>query len=320
MSGLSDFLEQSFMNYLAGSLDMAVLPGGTIPTVAAGNFTNAGVWLALFTTAPTSDAGTGGTEVTTVATNYARQPVATVLTTNGTTAAGNAILHFASVPSWLLGTGGTGLVSTQVRDITTPASIPAATTILGTGGSATQLTMSANAAGAGVGGTDIISLSVFGPATASTGNPEPATLPGGISNAAIVTMNLSSGAWGTVVAFGLYDAVTSGNLLAFDYIGNFKWLPFTCTLASPGVFTSTAHGYANGDTVVVTQKYGGVLPTTGGSFACLLTVANVTTDTFTVGVNTTSTGDGLVRKVTQQIIGNNTTPSFAAGQLNVSAA
>jgi hypothetical protein len=321
MPGLSDFLEQSFMNYLACSLQMAVLPGGTIPTVTAGNFTNVGLWLALFNTAPTSDAGTGGTEVTTAATNYARQQIGGVLTTNGTTAAGNAILHFAAVPAWLLGPSpSTGLVSVQVRDITTPASIPAATTILGTGGSATQLTMSANAAGAGVGGTDIISFSVFGPATASTSNPEPGTLPGGLSNAAIVTMNQSTGAWGTVPAFGIYDAVTAGNFLAFDYIGNFKWLPFSCTLASPGVFTSPAHGYSNGDSVVVTQKYGGTLPTTGGSFAGILTVANVTTDTFTVGVNTTSTGDGQVRKITQQVIGGNTTPSFAAGQLLVTAA
>jgi hypothetical protein len=73
------------------------------------------------------------------------------------------------------------------------------------------------------------------------------------------------------------------------------------------VLTSTAHGYANSDPVVVTAKDGGTLPTTGGSWSGVLTVAGVTTDTFTAGVNTTGTGDGLVRKIVQQSIPINST-------------
>jgi hypothetical protein len=86
------------------------------------------------------------------------------------------------------------------------------------------------------------------------------------------------------------------------------------------VLTSPAHGYANGNSVVVTSKFGGVLPTTGGSWAGPLTVAGVTTDTFTAGVNTTGTGDGLVREITQQPIAGNVTASFSTSALTVTLA
>src|SRR5215475_4127491 len=115
MSGAGDFFEQEVLNYLAGSLAMPALPP---------------IFVALFTTAPTSDAGTGGTEVTTAGTNYARQQIAGAVTTNNTTASGNATLHFASVPSWILGPSGTGVVGMQIRDATSPAVIPANTTLV----------------------------------------------------------------------------------------------------------------------------------------------------------------------------------------------
>jgi hypothetical protein len=307
MSGLSDFASAGYLNYLSGSL--------TLPT-ANGGLTPPPVFMALFTTAPTSDAGTGGTEVT--GGSYARQQIAGALTTNGTTAAGSPVLNFASVPTWIRGPLGTGVVGMQIRDATSAAVIPANTTLVSA--TATTVTMSNNAAGAGVGGTDVITFSCFAPATASSGG-EPSATPGAISNTnAIVTFVQATAPWGTVSSFGFYDAVTSGNFQTWDYVGNFKWLPFSCTSASPGVLTSPAHGYANGDTVVVTTKYGGTLPTTGGSWSGLLTVANVTTDTFTVGVNTTGTGEGQVRKVVPQPVAINVTLNFPAGQLTVSGA
>ena len=75
--------------------------------------------------------------------------------TNGTTAAGNNILHFASTPAWVAA----GMV---IADLTAPTVIPAGTTVLSTTG--TTVVMSANAGGAGVGATDNIvftSLPVF---------------------------------------------------------------------------------------------------------------------------------------------------------------
>lgn len=291
MPGMSDFTEQNLMNYLAGSLAMPALPP---------------IWLSLWTVVP-SDAGTGGTEVT--GGGYARVQIAGSLVTNATTASGNNTLHFASVPAWIV-------AGMQIRDATTPASLTGLTVLSTT---ANTVVMSGNAGGAGVGASDTITFSAFNPATASVG-AEPATTPGGLVSNAAVTFPQATLSWGTVLFFGLHDAVTAGNFLGGDYLGNFKWLPFSCSNASPGVLTSPAHGFSNGDPVVVSAKYGGTLPATAGSWAGALTVAGVTTDTFTAGVNTTGTGDGLVRKIVQQPIAANVTASFAAGQLVLTGA
>lgn len=293
MAGLSDYSAKNLLNWMTGSVAFPVLPA---------------VYLGLFTTAPTSDAGTGGTEVS--GGSYARVQVAGAVTTNGTTASGNAVLHFASVPAWIV-------AGMYVYDVTTPASIAAATTVLSTTG--TTVTMSANAAGAGVGGTDSIVFSAFSSPAASVGN-EPSTAPANITNNATITFAMATANWGTVTSFGLFDALTSGNLLEWDYLGNFKWLPFSGSSASPSVLTSPAHGYSNADPVVVTAKFGGTLPATAGSWAGVLTVASASTDTFTAGVNSTGTGDGQVRKIVQQSIPSNVTASFAASQLTLTAA
>jgi hypothetical protein len=282
-------------NYLAGGKAMPALPS---------------VWVALFTTAPTSDAGTGGTEVSGGA--YARVQVAGNAATNATTASGNATLHFAATPAWIV-------AGMAIYDTTSPAVIPAATTVLSTTG--TTVVMSANAAGAGVGNGDTITFSAFSASIASVGN-EPATTPVQMQNSAAITFAQATLSWGTVTSFGLYDAVTSGNLLAWDYLGNFKWIPFSATSASPSVLTTdaTADAPANGSSVVVTQKYGGVLPTTGGSWAGVLTTAGLSGATFNVSVNSSTIGGGQFRQVTQQSIPANVTASFAANQLTITAA
>ena len=221
MPGFSDYTAGNVLAYLTGKTAMPTLPTA---------------YVALFTVAPTSDAGTGGTEVTGGA--YAR------VSTTG--------------PNW---------------------NVP----------------------------------------SASSGT-EPATTPASTSNSATISFPTATANWGTVVAFGLYDAATSGNLLAFDFLGNYSWLPASISAASPGVVTSPAHGYSNGDPVVVTTKYGGTLPTlSAGSFSAILTVANATTDTFTlttagaVALNTSASGDFQVRKIVQQSIPTNVAASFVGG-------
>lgn len=280
MSGLSDYAAENVLNWLSGQ--------AAVPALGAR-------YLALFTTAPTSDSGTGAVEVPTSGTGYARVQVAGEQVTNAATASGNATLHFASTPAWLA----TGMT---VTDLTTPAAIPAGTTITVSGG---VVTMSANAAGAGIGSGDNLAFSAWPAASASSGS-EPVTTPAQAVNGATITFPTATGpgltGWGTINSFGVYDALTGGNLIAWDYLGNFKWLPFTCTAASPGVLTSPAAGYTTNSTVAVTAKYGGTLPATAGSWSGLLTVTNISTDTFSVGVNTTGTGDGMVRQVLQQTI------------------
>lgn len=302
MTGLSDYSAKAELNWLTGGVAMPALPS---------------VWMALFT-AVGVDAGTGFTEVS--GGSYARVQVAGAQATNGTTANGNATLHFASTPAWIV-------AGMYIYNSTAPSTIPANTKVLSV--TATTVVMDTNAAGAGVGNGDTIIFTAFAPATASA--------PSTITNSSIITFAQATASWGTAIAFGLYDASTSGNLLIWDFIGNNAWMPWTATSVGSGngaVFTQKAHGYSNGDPVVVSSEYGGTLPTvTQGALTAYTQnfAANVTTDTYTLSssssapssgnaVWTSTTGNGLARKFTQQSIPQNVQASFAASALTASAA
>lgn len=143
--------------------------------------------------------------------------------------------------------------------------------------------------------------------------------PASTSNAQSLSFAQSTAGWGTVVAWGLYDSLSGGNLLDWDWLGNFAWLPFTCSLASPGILTVPAHGYSNGDGVVVTAEYGGVLPTGITESTTPQTVAGSATDSFNIGINTSSTGNGMVRKVASLLVPTTTIVTFNAGSLSLVA-
>lgn len=172
---------------------------------------------------------------------------------------------------------------------------------------------------AGTGFTEVTGGGYARVATAGADwNAAAASAPSSNSNANAVTFPTATADWTSagaapVIAFGIYDAPTGGNLLFWDYLGNYPWLPFTCSSATPGVLTLPAHGFANGNSVIVSAEFGGTLPATGGSWSGLKTVANSTTDTFTAGVNTTGTGDGMLRKVDAQLIPAGVQASFSGG-------
>jgi hypothetical protein len=292
-TGLSDYTAKALLNWTTGQVSFPAIPS---------------VYLALFTVAGV-DAGTGFTEVSGGA--YARQQVAGNAATNGTTANGNATLHFSSTPSWIV-------AGMSVYD-TTASVIPAGTAVLSTTG--TTVVMSANATGGGVGNGDNIIFSAF--AAPSGSAPSTAT-----NSSAVVTFPQATASWGTVVGFGMYDAASTGNLLAWDYLGNYAWLPAYVTSASPAVLDVKAHGYSLADTVVFSTEYGGTAPTFSQSnFTGLLAViaANLATDAFSVSnastnVNTSASGSGMVRKVLQQSIPINTQASFNASALVITSA
>jgi hypothetical protein len=294
MAGLSDYLAQAVLNFMTGTSPMPAL---------------ASRYLALFTAAPTADAGTGGTEVS--GTGYARVQVAGALAAAAAfTTSSTTITMGAANPGWVV-------AGMNVYDNTAGANIGTVASYTGT-----TVTLTAAASHASSGSTDSLVFSAFPAASASSGT-EPATTPASSTNTnATISFAQATATWGTVVAWGLYDAATSGDLICWDYLGNFKWVPFTCTSATPGVMTtdSTTDAPANGSSIVVTAKFGGTLPTTSGSWSGLLTTAGLSTNTFNAGVTTTSTGAGQFRQVTQQSIPANVTASFASGTLVVSAA
>ena len=221
MSGMTDYSAENWLAYITGKTAMPSLPTA---------------YVGLFVTPPTSDAGTGGTEVS--GGSYAR-------------------------------------VSTAGANWNAP--------------------------------------------NASSGN-EPATIPANTSNSANITFPTATASWGTITGFGIFDALSGGNLLTWDYLGNYSWLPATMTAASPGVVTSPAHGYLAGAVVAVTTKFGGSLPTLSqGSFNPTLLVANPTTDTFTLttsgatALNASTSGDFQIRQIATQLVPSGVQVSFTGG-------
>lgn len=299
MAGFSDFMAQAALNFVTGQQPMPVI----------GNR-----FAALFTTAPTSDAGTGGTEVS--GTGYARIQVAGAVTAAGSISTASATITMPNVSGspWVV-------PGMNVYSITAAKQIG---TVLSW--TTTTLTLTANAANNGSGSTDSLQFSAWPAATASSGNPEPATLPASVTNtgATITFAQAGAGGWGTVTSFALYDAVSSGNMLQWDYLGNFKWIPFTATVASPSVITAdtTADAPANASSIVVTQKYGATLPTlSGGSWSGLLTTGGLSGATFTItGNNASAIGGGQFRQVTSQSIPANVTASFSTSTFTLTLA
>lgn len=284
MTGFSNYSAFNMLDYITGQTAMPALPA---------------VFLALFTAVGT-DAGSGFTEAS--GTGYARVQVAGPVVTNAATTTSSAIIGHAAVPSWVV-------QGMQAYDATNG-------NIIGTVQSttSTQVTLTANALHAITSG-DTINYSAF-PAASGTG-------PASVVNGATITFPAAAGAgWGSSIAWGLYDASSSGNLLFWDYMGNFPWLPATVSAASPGIITSKAHGYSNGDSFVFSNEYGGTAPTfSGGNFTGTLTAAGVSTDTLDVtGVNTSATGDGLIRKITSQSIPAGVTASFAPSTFTLTLA
>jgi hypothetical protein len=178
----------------------------------------------------------------------------------------------------------------------------------------------------GTGFTELAGGAYARVATAGTDWSTPAGIPSLISNVNPIVFPISTAGWGTINSFGIYDALTAGNLLAWDYFGNYPWMPSSIIAAAPAVITQPRHGYLNGDTVYYSTEYGGTPPTyLQGSFTGPLVVAQSLTDTFQVTnagvvVNTATSGDGSFRKAASQQIIANVQATFPANSLNITLA
>jgi hypothetical protein len=174
---------------------------------------------------------------------------------------------------------------------------------------------------AGTGFTEVTGAGYARVATsAATWNSGGGSAPSSATNAAMIQFAQALADWtnagaSPVIAIGFFDALTGGNLQGWDYLIGTDWMPFTCSAASPGVITAPAHTISSGDPVVVTGEYGGVLPATGGSWASIMTAANVTTDTLTLGVNTTGSGSGMLKKIVKQLVPSGVQPTFNIGAM-----
>jgi len=295
MVGLSNYAADNYLNHLTGQTAAPALPS---------------IFLALFTAVGT-DAGTGFTEVSTSGTAYARQQIAGSLAAGASFTTGVATITLASTaPAWLLalGTNGSGV---SVYDTTNGFFIGLVSSVSGT-----TVTLQANCAHASSGSADNLTFSIFPQASGTA----PVTA---VSGSGVSFPSATGSGFGTVVAWGLYDAVSSGNLLAWDFLGSFAWLPFEIPNAS-SLATVKANGYASNDPIVFTAEYGGTLPTLSTGTMTGYTVnyvATPATDTINVDTTTgpttpivtTSSGSGMVRKIVQQSVPAGVVAAFNAG-------
>lgn len=302
MTGLTDYTAKNELNWLTGQQ-----PQPAAPSVFAGLFTAVG-----------TDAGTGFTEVTGGA--YARVQVAGALAAGGSfTTASTTITLGSTAPAWLLALGtGAGGNGVSVYDSTVGFFIGTVQSISGT-----TVTLTTTAAHASSGAADNLLFSAFSPPTGSA--------PSSVTNGAQINFPQATASWGTVIAWGLFDAVTSGNLTTWDFLGNFSWLPFEIPTAS-SLATVKANGYSSNDPIVFApNEYGGTLPTlsTGTMTGYTINfVATPATDTINIDTTTgpatpivtTSSGSGLVRKIVQQPIAINVTAQYPASSFTMTAA
>lgn len=186
---------------------------------------------------------------------------------------------------------------------------------------------------AGTGFTEVSTGSYARVTTSGLWAAASGSAPSTIQNNASITFPAATAIWGTIIAWALYDALTVGNLLYWDFLGNFSWLPFESTNVGSGagpVFSVKGNGYSNLDPVVLTAEYGGTLPTlSAGTITGYTTnfVANQATDSLTLtqtsggsAITSSSTGSGMMRKITQQAIASGVTASFSSSSLTLSAA
>jgi hypothetical protein len=180
------------------------------------------------------------------------------------------------------------------------------------------------------------------PMAAATGSsPSTATTSSGITFPTS-TADWTSAGTAPVIAWGdvnhLSNAVSGTTLLAWDYLGNYLWLPATVSVASPGVFTCPAHGYSVGDPVVFTTEFGGSAPTASAGVLTGTLKINTVPDanSFTVAsgatfnssgvltggtvVNISAVGNGMVRKITAQLVPNGVQVVFNTGNIVLSLA
>ncbi len=145
-----------------------------------------------------------------------------------------------------------------------------------------------------------------------------------IDNVNAITFATATASWGTATHVGIFDAATSGNLL---YQGALRGAAKTVSGAAAGdTLTSTAHGYANGTTIVLEVVPGLSLPgglTAGTVYYVVATAANTFQLSATLGgtaIDITTDGTASAAQDNRKTVGNGDTFSFAAGALDISLA
>jgi hypothetical protein len=148
-------------------------------------------------------------------------------------------------------------------------------------------------------------------------------------NGAVVTFPTPTAGWGTIFAFGIYDANTGGNLLYWGDMVGATQVGYCNANASAGVISAAAHGLAVGNQVRVwaaSNMLPGLGLPTGLTDEQIYYVGTVpTVDTFTLSttagnanpVPTTTSGTVMFAQDQSQIVNTGNTVQFAVNGITV---
>lgn len=172
---------------------------------------------------------------------------------------------------------------------------------------------------AGAGGTEVSTVGTGYARAAVTNNAAnwPAAAAGVKSNGAVITLPTPTGAWGTIVAWSVWDALSGGNMLDWgDLVGT----EAVALAGTDDVFNATAHGLTDGMRVLVTQINGVVLP--GGVASGYFFVRDSAANTFKLAtvaggaaVDVTSIGAARVGEDRSRDVRTGETVDFQIGAL-----
>lgn len=136
-----------------------------------------------------------------------------------------------------------------------------------------------------------------------------------------VTFDVAAAA--TVRFIGLWDAVTAGNFLGMTPNGGGTPKAFTLDDITADTFESPAHGFVNGDSVVVWAVPGTALPTTVVE-GTVYFVVSATTDDYQLSatsggaaINITAAGGGFAQKIVAETFGAQGTHQVTAVSLGL---
>lgn len=175
------------------------------------------------------------------------------------------------------------------------------------------------------GGTEVAGGSYTRVAVANNSTNFPAatgTNPTVKSNGTTVTFPTATAGWGTVTAWGLFDASSAGNLVAWARL---LFNPKVVTADNAAdTFTSAAHGFVNGNSVEI-ESLTGAVPT-GLAAQTEYFVVGATTNTLQLAatsggaaVNFTSDGTGTLQIALRYVksVNSGDTASFGVGQFQL---
>lgn len=150
----------------------------------------------------------------------------------------------------------------------------------------------------------------------------PAAAAGSKSNGTAITFTTPNADLGEIVAFGLFDALAAGNLLAWGWLGSDAGKVFTA--ATSDTFTAPGHALTDTTKVRIVAIPGATLPT-GVSAGVTYFVRDAATDTFKLAltsggaaIDITASGAGLVATIAPKTISAGDPVSFAIGSLVIS--